>query len=247
MHFSFGCLLIDALAWLHWDPALQTQLRIWSGLSKTARATQDGSPNSRSQTFWRASPTTGSSSLASFCQHTDGKQKTDPHLSYWVYFLNLKEKQLFFFFLVLSTNTSKLCHDFLKDSGLLHFELWKLDFLWPLKITGFGKGIQDTVWGSKTLSYCTPHAKLQQLSSRRGSPLCLCRLSHCTDYKLGRSAHVCRLNSLLPTSLLRKFSQSFEQTLAFHSTFRKDRHFKFCELFWAQSRCKKFLRKEYQN
>ena len=25
MHFSFGCLLIDALAWLHRDPALQTQ------------------------------------------------------------------------------------------------------------------------------------------------------------------------------------------------------------------------------
>lgn len=26
------------------------------------------------------------------------EKKTDPHLSYWVYFLNLKEKQLFFFF-----------------------------------------------------------------------------------------------------------------------------------------------------
>ena len=25
IHFSFGCLLIDALAWLHRDPALQTQ------------------------------------------------------------------------------------------------------------------------------------------------------------------------------------------------------------------------------
>ena len=82
MHFSFGCLLIDALAWLHWDPALQTQLHIWSGLSRTATATQDGSPNSRSQTFQRASPTAGSLSLASFCQHTDGKQKTDPHLLY---------------------------------------------------------------------------------------------------------------------------------------------------------------------
>lgn len=239
-HFSFWC--------LHRRLGLATLgsacklVHARSGLSRTAKSHPRWSHQQQqeAQTLFQSVSNHQALRLLLPFVNTDGKQKQIPIFHHWSNFLNPKKKR-FFFFSGSFTNTSKLCHDYhSKSSGLFHFKLWKLNFLWPLKITGFGKGIQDTVWGSKTLSCYTPRTPNYNSSAvgERVSVICAAWVTVLIT-NWGDQLHV-KLNSLFPTSLLQEIQSIHLNKPSPSLHFRKDGHFKFCELFWAQSRCKKF-------